>query len=426
MFSVILFSLVVILAGYLLLRKKTQKQNFTWTYERLKHLIKDEPLPCMIIDLDIIEQNLNSYSKYHKPLRLATKSIRVPTLIHKIAKRPEFAGRIMCFSAQEALFLSNCADYELDILIAYPIVSHSDLKHIFNIHKRHNVCLMVDCIEHVSLVHEYMQKHSIEGIVNLCIDIDMSLRVFGMHLGVYRSCIRSLDDFIKIVEYIHSGFSNVRLAGVMGYEAQVAGLGDNSPFDFLLVRYVKRLIRSRSIQHVYHFRKQISQWLKAKNIELEFFNGGGSGSIQSTAQEAWVTEITVGSGILQSALFDYYIDATSKCALFFALHVTRIPENDVVTCQSGGFIASGAVSLDKQPVPLLPYGVRYIENEGFGEVQTPLKHDNTQVLKLGDPIFFRPAKAGEIAERFETYIVVKDGEIIDKWKTYRGEHQTFY
>ncbi len=108
--------------------------------------------------------------------------------------------------------------------------------------------------------------------------------------------------------------------------------------------------------------------------------------------------------------------------------MTRSSQPDHVTCQSGGFIASGPTEADKAPVPFLPEGLKPTRGEGFGEVQTPLLVPPALRGKLqpGDPVFFRPAKAGEIAERFQEYLLVQGGRITGRAKTYRGLGHCFH
>jgi hypothetical protein len=212
----------------------------------------------------------------------------------------------------------------------------------------------------------------------------------------------------------------------MGYEAQVAGLGDNNPFDIYLVRMIKHYIRVFSMIHVRNLREKISKWIHEKNIKLKIFNGGGSGSISMTVKEPWITDVTVGSGIVQSAMFDYFSEGHNKPALLFALNISRISEPGCVTCHCGGFIASGPPARDKEPTPILPEGIQAIEIEGYGEVQTPMRHGKEIKLEIGDPLFFRPAKAGEIAEHFSEYLIMKGDKIVDRWKTYRGEYRVFH
>jgi D-serine deaminase-like pyridoxal phosphate-dependent protein len=173
-------------------------------------------------------------------------------------------------------------------------------------------------------------------------------------------------------------------------------------------------------------RADIAACVKAEGMALRFFNGGGTGSIRTTTREAWVTEVTAGSGFLQSHLFDYYGENINLPAFCYALAVTRKPEPGVVTCQSGGFMASGEVGRDKAPVPFRPKGLTPFDAEGFGEVQTPLKVPSGVTLDIGDPVFFRPAKAGEIAERFSEYVLKRADRIVDRVQTYRGLGQTFY
>jgi D-serine deaminase-like pyridoxal phosphate-dependent protein len=170
----------------------------------------------------------------------------------------------------------------------------------------------------------------------------------------------------------------------------------------------------------------ISDFLKSEGVHPEIFNGGGTGSLKTTLNEPWLTEVTAGSGFLQSHLFDYYETNQNVPAFCFGLQVSRIPQSGIVTCKSGGFVASGDTGPDKWPVPFLPKGIKMIKNEGFGEVQTPVQIPSTIEINLGDPLFFRPAKAGEIAERFTEYILIQNNKIIDKVCTYRGLGQCFY
>ena len=58
--------------------------------------------------------------------------------------------------------------------------------------------------------------------------------------------------------------------------------------------------------------------------------------------------------------------------------------------------------------------------EGAGEVQTPLRVPAGVRLELGDPVFFRHAKAGELAEHVPEYLLVRGDQIEDRAPTYRG------
>jgi D-serine deaminase-like pyridoxal phosphate-dependent protein len=383
----------------------------------------------MIVDLDCLDENISRISEMvfnaGKKIRIASKSVRVPWLLEYIMKKggPHFQG-IMCYSVPEAAFLAT-QGFD-DLLVAYPTVGSADLELFYSlIQDGLNISLMVDSINQVEEIEKIWQKNGpTQHQGKVCIDVDMSWKPAGMHLGVFRSSVGSLKDFQLVYQKINES-QHVKFAGIMGYEAQIAGMGDKSPFSPML-NQVKKIIKSKSVKNVFEKRKAIHDFLKAENDEPEIFNGGGTGSLATTLAEPWLTEVTAGSGFLQSHLFDYYAANKNVPAFCFGLQVSRMPQPGIITCKSGGFVASGDAGADKWPVPFLPEGMKMIKNEGFGEVQTPVQIPAGMAIKLGDPLFFRPAKAGEIAERFTDYILIRDNKIVDKMPTYRGFGQCFY
>ncbi|HSH20199.1 MAG TPA: alanine racemase, partial [Draconibacterium sp.] len=387
-----------------------------------------EPLPAMIVDLNCLDENISRISEivagFGKKIRIASKSIRVPWLLKYILEKggSHFQG-LMCFSVAEAEFLFF-EGFD-DLLVAYPTVDQIDLELFHSLtQKGAKITLMVDEPEQIEKINGVWEQKGGELRGKVCIDVDMSWKPLGMHLGVYRSSINSLSSFKSAFQYLEES-PNLEFVGIMGYEAQIAGMGDQSPFSSLL-NPAKKFIKRNSIKDVFAKRKAIHDFLKAENVQPEIFNGGGSGSISTTGLEPWLTELTAGSGFLQSHLFDYYAANKNVPAFCFGLQVSRIPQPRIVTCKSGGFVASGDAGADKWPVPFLPTGIKMISNEGFGEVQTPVKIPLELDVKLGDPLFFRPAKAGEIAERFSEYILIRDYQIVEKVKTYRGLGHCFY
>jgi D-serine deaminase-like pyridoxal phosphate-dependent protein len=210
----------------------------------------------------------------------------------------------------------------------------------------------------------------------------------------------------------------------MGYEAQVAGLADRNPFKRSLAPVI-RLVRRISCSRVAQFRKALTERLAHEGLPIELFNGGGSGSVNFTAQEPWLTELTIGSGLLCSHYFSYFSNIDPEPACFFALQTTRSSDDGYVTCAGGGYIASGEPAWDKVPVPYLPEGIKLVSMEGCGEVQTPLILPAHDTVRVGDPVLFRHSKAGELAEHFNTYQLVREGKIVKEVPTYRGLGRCF-
>jgi len=251
----------------------------------------------------------------------------------------------------------------------------------------------------------------------------MSYRPFPqVHLGALRSPIHSVQDFEPVFQAVVAS-KYLQFSSLMGYEAQITVPERNSPAGFLKDTVVS-IMKQFSIPDVARKREEIAKVVKKSGVPCQFFNGGGSSTVASTMNDKSVTEITIGSAFLQSHIFDYHKFQYTNPAFFFGLQVTRIPKQGIVTCQSGGFIASGSVSPISNPILILPEGLTPIDSEGFGEVQTPLS--TSRDMALGDPVFLRPAKAGEIAERFNVYYVLEKGKVKESVKTYRGYGKNFF
>jgi D-serine deaminase-like pyridoxal phosphate-dependent protein len=154
---------------------------------------------------------------------------------------------------------------------------------------------------------------------------------------------------------------------------------------------------------------------------LPIVNGGGTGSVHSTAREDAITEVTAGSGFYAPTLFDRYSDFRLTPAAMFALPVVRRPSGSTATLLGGGYPASGAAGRDRLPSPHLPRGLRVDPLEGTGEVQTPVTGSAAASLRIGANVYLRHAKAGELCERFNSLYLVRGGEIVAEVPTYRGE-----
>jgi D-serine deaminase-like pyridoxal phosphate-dependent protein len=58
-------------------------------------------------------------------------------------------------------------------------------------------------------------------------------------------------------------------------------------------------------------------------------------------------------------------------------------------------------------------------------VQTPLLGPAAAHLRIGDRVWFRHAKAGELCERVDRLHLVRGDVVVDVVPTYRGEGQSF-
>jgi D-serine deaminase-like pyridoxal phosphate-dependent protein len=396
-------------------------------YRSLARAVEAEPLPCAVVDLDALDINVHRLvgpaRAAGKTLRIASKSLRcVPLLEHIQRRAPDVVQGVMCYAAREARVLFE-RGFD-DLLLAYPTLQPADLELLAQLNRGAGTTrVVVDAREHVDALAEHARRAG--STIPLVIEVDGSYRPLGgrIHLGARRSPLHDPEAALALARHARR-LEGVRVDGVMIYEAQIAGLGDQSPFSPLL-NPAKAALRRRSRRPVAELRAKTRRTLEAAGFELAVVNGGGSGSLGWTCEEDAPTEVTAGSGFLDSHLFDYYRELDLEPAIFFALQSTRRPAPHLVTCHGGGYVASGEAGADRLPRPWLPGGLELLSMEGAGEVQTPLRVPPGLDLELGAPVFFRHAKAGELAEHFNTYLFVRGEEIVDRAPTYRGEGHAF-
>ena len=391
-------------------------------YRYYRDIFKDIPKPFAYVDLDLLDENIQQLLKRsgNKKIRVASKSVRcVSVLRHIMAANTQFQG-IMSFAAQEAVWLSQ-QGFD-DILMGYPIWHEAALKMIAEeVKKGKTLVLMIDNPAHVQRINAVGQAMQVP--LPVCLDIDMSSKFPGIHFGVHRSSLNTADKALEVHQAIEKA-DFVTLDGVMGYEAQIAGLGDHVPGQGVK-NGVIRFLKKRSVKAIARLRSEVVAALQAQGANLRVVNGGGTGSLETTIQEAEVTEVTVGSGFYASGLFDHYSNFKHLPAAAYAIEIVRSPQPHMYTCLGGGYVASGAIGKDKQPLPYLPAGFKLTNNEGTGEVQTPMVYKGQEKLSFGDPVFLRHSKAGELCERFNALYFVKQGKIVSQENTYRGEGKCF-
>ena len=215
----------------------------------------------------------------------------------------------------------------------------------------------------------------------------------------------------------------LHLDGVMAYEAQIAGVGDRPPGNPAKAAII-RAMQSRSAAELAERRADVVA--AVRNVaDLRFVNGGGTGSLEGTSAESSVTEVAAGSGVFGPHLFDTYSGFRPRPAALFGLNVVRRPAPGWATLFSGGYLASGPADSQRLPVVALPEGLALSGTEGAGEVQTPVHGPAADDLAIGDLVWLRHAKAGELAERFNSFHLIEGSEVTGEAPTYRGEAQNF-
>ena len=403
-------------------------ENMNKDFFRYRDIFKGRRMPLAFVDLDKFDRNIayvaSTQAGTGKKIRVHSKSIRCLPLIKRIFEIGGSAYQgIMTISVEETAFLANRGLD--DFIVAYPTVQPSDMDLFAAITKQGaRASLMIDSIEHLEVLSRAGEKAGV--VLHACMDVDMSYRPLKtkLHLGVRRSPVRSPQEALVIARESRN-HKHVEIDTIMGYEAHIAGLNDDTPGKWMK-NHVLRFVKKASVFELTRRRGKVVRALRNEGLDIRIVNGGGSGSLVSTGRDRSVTEVTAGSAFFAPGLFQHFKEVHFEPAFFFAIQVVRKPAPDMVTCQGGGYVASGSVGNDKLPVPVYPKGLTFLPLEGAGEVQTPfILPETCPELHLGDPVFLQHAKGGELSERFNEYDLVQGDRIVDTVKTYRGEGNAF-
>ncbi|TMQ97223.1 amino acid deaminase/aldolase [Actinomadura soli] len=377
--------------------------------------------PFAVVDLAAFRANAAGLARRAagKPIRVASKSVRCRALLEDVLALGGFAG-IMAFTLPEALWLARQGVSD-DILVAYPTADRTAVADLAaDPAAARAITLMTDSPEHLDLI----EGAAGDRRIRVCVDIDASYRPLGgrVRIGALRSPLHTPAQVAAFAEQVLKRPS-LHLAGLMAYESQIAGVGDVPPGRPARSRVIRAMQR-RSRMELARRRAAIVRAVRGLT-DLEFVNGGGTGSVETTAAERAITEIAAGSGLYQPHLFDQYSNFSGRPAALFALPVVRRPAPGVATCLGGGYLASGPGDAVRLPQPYLPAGLSYDRDEGAGEVQTPLLGRAADLLSVGDRVWFRHTKAGELCERFDALHLIDGDQIARTVPTYRGEGRTF-
>jgi D-serine deaminase-like pyridoxal phosphate-dependent protein len=376
--------------------------------------------PFALVDLDAFDANAADMEARAGgvPIRLASKSVRCVDLIRRALARPGFAG-VLAFTLPEALWL-HAQGVSDDILVAYPTADRGALTRLAaEPAVAAAIALTVDDPEQLDLLDAVRDGRELQ----VCIELDASWRPRGrVHVGARRSPLHAPEQAVALARDV-ARRPGLELAGLMVYDAQVAGVGDRPPGRPLRGAAVAAMQRA-SLAELAE-RRAAAVAAVEEVAPLRFVNAGGTGSLDRVAPAPEVTELSAGSGLLGPALFDAYRGFRPRPAALFALPVVRRPAADIVTVLGGGYVASGPPGRDRLPSVHAPEGLRMLRSEGAGEVQTPLRGRAARSLRIGDRVWMRHAKAGELCERFDVLHLLSGARLIGAAPTYRGQGQAF-
>jgi len=395
------------------------------SHQRYERIFAEIEAPFAFVDLDAMWANADQLLDRagRKPIRVATKSLRCRALIEEILGRDARFSGLMTYTLPETLWLAEHGHE--DLLLAYPTADTSALRELAlrsAADPGRAPLVMIDCVEHLEAIEEVLGADA--PPIRVCIDLDAGWWALGgrVKIGPKRSPVHTVEQAVALAREIERR-PQIELDALMAYEGQIAGVGDEPPGRRLRGAAI-RFMQRRSAKELAQRRAAIVAAI-GEFCELPIVNGGGTGSLETTGAEDAVTEVTAGSGFYAPTLFDHYSRFTPTPAAGFALPIVRKPAPEIATALGGGYLASGAGDAMRLPSPWLPEGLKLDPEEGAGEVQTPLLGPPAADLQIGDRVYMRHTKAGELCERFDALHLVEGDRIVDLVPTYRGEGKTF-
>jgi D-serine deaminase-like pyridoxal phosphate-dependent protein len=384
--------------------------------------------PFAFVDLDAMRANATVLAGQAAPLpvRIASKSVRSNPVLERILALDDRFRGILSFTLPEALHLAR-RGHE-DIFVGYPTADRKALAELALLAAERpdkHPALIVDEPAHLDLIESAAGRGSVP--IRVAIDIDPSWWPAGgrvARIGPKRSPIRTPEQARRFAVEIAER-PGTKLVGAMAYEGHIAGVGDDVPGKPLRSAAI-RTMQSRSLDELRERLPGVLEAIRgAADSELEWVNAGGTGSLTRSKELGIATELTSGSGFYAPTLFDAYRSLELTPAAFFCLPVVRRPHPGVATALGGGYIASGAPGSDRLPQPYMPPGLTLDSDEAAGEVQTPLVGAAAKKLRVGDRVYMRHAKAGELCERFDSLYLIEGDAVVEQVPTYRGEGLTF-
>ncbi|MGV0335477.1 amino acid deaminase/aldolase [Corynebacterium kroppenstedtii] len=420
--------------------------------QKVREAVARYSAPLTVLDLDAFRANAKDMVTRSNgtPIRVSSKSLRMKNAIKEALAQPGFSG-VQAYSLQEAIWLVKDGVSD-DVLVGTPSTDKDALHEIANDeHLARAITLTADSPEHLNFLDSVTDPENRHEL-RICLDIDAALVIgrgmyipglssgeatklwttqpsdkdFSIRIGALRSPIHGIRDAQSFVKEIW-GRKNMKVVGILAFESQISDEGDAGTG----VRpTMRRIMQSLSRGEIASRRQEIVNGvdfalMSAGLDQLEFVNGGGTGSLESTGTESTVTEIAAGSGLIGPGLLDHFRSFQPHPACWFVLPVIRRPGKGIIVVAGGGRVASGTPSHDKLPVIDFPTELEFAPREGAGEVQTALIGPASDGLAIGDKVWLRHAKAGEAMEWTNSVLVVSGGEVVDTWTTYRGEGFAF-
>ena len=342
--------------------------------------------PALLIDLDVLESNIahvaqlcrahgvqwRPHFKGHKTLEIAQMQISAGAI------------GVTCAKLGEAEILAGNGIH--DILIANQIVGPLKMRRLMRLLDNADVIVSVDGVENIRELADASRQAGKQ--LRVVIEVDLGFCRAGAAPG---AAVLALADVI-------ARHSSLRLAGVMGWEAQTTAIADPAEKEKAVAAAIGLLTQSADM-------------CRKAGHDIRIVSCGGTGTLLYCIKQPGVTEVQVGGAVMNDAHYrwDYNIDL--PFALTVLATVTSRPTPTRVILDAG----RKSMSVDMAvPRPLDVPAVR--------EVRLSAEHAKLELEspsdrpRVGERVEFLPGYTDTTVHLHEEIVALRNGRIEAVWK----------
>ncbi len=351
--------------------------------------IEDLQTPCLLVDLDILEQNIRTMADYCAGqkigLRPHVKGIKNPLLAKKQLEAGAIGLACQTMEEVEAMALNGLGP----ILLTHGLASGDAVERFLNLSKHVQMMVTVDGLESAELLgRAALHRNQVAGVV------------VEVNVGQNRTGVEPGEEAAELAVAV-SRIGGLKFRGLMGYEGHL----QVSIPEFEKRRAEDRLALGKLGQSV--------EAVKRKGLEVEMVSSGGTGTYNIAPEFGVATEIQPGSYVMM----DHRYNRVQTCGTDFGNALTilttvvstpNLKQAVVDLGWKGCGVEYSIFGWDGLPKPMLD-GVTY----GLaGDEHGILKVDDASVRpRFGDKVRFVPSHCDTTLNLYGRFYGVRRGEV---------------
>jgi len=231
-------------------------------------------------------------------------------------------------------------------------------------------------------------------------------------VGLHRGGLPEPAALDSLLDLIAADPEHLQFAGLMGYEPHLTGLAAG--------------LEHPAVQQVLGRYQGFIERVRAKGIDPASLtlNGAGSHTLRIYEGDRTMNDLSAGSGVVKPTDFDTHHLRDAQPAAFIATPVLKRYDSLQV---AGDPWFAGLLEWWDPNMRRIHYiyggywKARYVSPAGIPDPiyhstnQEPFTTSDSVDLAVGDYVFLRPTQSERVMGQFEDLLVVRQGEIVDRW-----------